>query len=119
VFAFAFGIFVRQADGMRQLKHISASKISAITYVGRHYTDPAKIRAVTESLQRSQWYHLRRSALSEPRILLVRFRDGREWEMNVGLDRYGQGTIIQISPVGLSSGYAYNSDLIRVLETPY
>jgi len=60
VFAFALTIFVRQIDGMWRLERISSSEIAAITYEGRYYTDPSKIAAIAGSLQRSQWYHLRR-----------------------------------------------------------
>ena len=118
VFCFFFLIFLRQGLKIHDLQHLNPAGVSSVSYERTTYRDPNRIRSVVEALNQTQWYSTRRSAIVGAQTLSVHFKDGTEWELLVGANRYGPGTVIQLSVDGLSSGYGYNLRLRDVLLQP-
>ena len=110
-------IFVRQALGIYRLQHLTAERISSISYAGRTLRDPAQIAAIVGALHESGWWSARSAAVMDPKSFSIHFMDGSEWEMVVGSNRYGSGTIIRMADREFSRGYAYSAALNQILAT--
>jgi len=111
VFTIAFLIFARQASSINRLRHLDAANISSITYKGETYRDQGQVRPIVEALNQVGWWSPRRSDMLQYEPLSIYFHNGSEWDMRVGLNRYGSGTIISMADRELSRGYALSPTL--------
>lgn len=108
-------ILTRQYLATEELRHLSADRILSISYRGVNIQDRNEILTITRSLNTSTWYSSRRSDIADREALTIHYVDGSDWDLMIGRNRYGTGSILQMSPRGFSRGYAFNRDLFQVL----
>jgi hypothetical protein len=117
VLAVAVLIFVRQASSINRLQHLDAVEISSVTYRGETYRDRGQIRVVVTALNQAKWWSSRSADMLQHDPFSLHFTDGSDWEMLVGSNRYGSGTIIRMADREFSRGYAWSPTLHETLST--
>jgi hypothetical protein len=110
--------YIREAQSITELQHLSRPAVSFISYKGRVYRDSTQVEEIVSALHQTQWYMVRASDTVDPQPLLVGFTDGRQWEMVIGGNRYGEGgTIMRLASREFTRGAAYNPVLNEVLNS--
>lgn len=116
VLAVTATIFLRQVDSIHRLKSLDPGSVSSFVYKGRSYRDQQAVSAIARALNQTEWWSARSSAMVEHAPFTIHLRDGSDWTLAIGANRYGQGIVIEMADHELSRGYGFNSQLGEVLQ---